>query len=392
MIFWELLRVFLLALCGLTGLFLLGGVVQEASQRGLSPDQILQVVPLLIPSTLPYTVPATVLFATCVVYGRLSHDNEITALRATGVHLGQLLAPAVVLAMLASAGLAALQYEIIPSSRQRLADRVMNDADELLYGMLKRHGCIRHPKLPFAVFVREVHGKQLIEPVFKQRDESGKYSLVAHAREAKLWTDIANDRICIFMPQCALSDSVGGALEGNLRDQYFEAEFPLSTFRDTQVRPMNLTWEQIDAKWDAILEARSVRAEEHRELMDRIVGDPAPTKAMKDLKHHLEYQESESRRVERALRAERQMRPALAIGGLCFVLVAFPVGIWFHRADYLSTFVSCFIPIVVVYYPLLLAGNNLAKEGRLPAVVSVWIADAVTFLIGAALIRRLFRQ
>src|SRR5205085_12630919 len=113
---------------------------------------------------------------------------------------------------------------------------------------------------------------------------------------------------------------------------------------------------------------------------------------MKDLKHHLEYQEAESQRVERALKAERQMRPALALGGLCFVLVAFPVGIWFHRADYLSTFVSCFIPIVVIYYPLLLAGNNLAKEGRLPAAVSVWIADAVTFLVGAALIRRLFRQ
>ena len=50
MIFWELVRVFGLALCGLTGLFLLGGVVQEASQRGLTPAQIFYVVPLLIPN------------------------------------------------------------------------------------------------------------------------------------------------------------------------------------------------------------------------------------------------------------------------------------------------------------------------------------------------------
>src|SRR4051812_21295720 len=99
MIFWELLRVFGLALCGLTGLFLLGGVVQEASQRGLTPSQILTVVPLLIPTTLPYTVPATILFAVCVVFGRLANDNEVTALRAAGVHLGRLLAPAVILAL-----------------------------------------------------------------------------------------------------------------------------------------------------------------------------------------------------------------------------------------------------------------------------------------------------
>src|SRR5205085_7824766 len=123
------------ALGGRTGLFLLGGVVQEASQRGLSPDQILQVVPLLIPSTLPYTVPATVLFATCVVYGRLAHDNEITALRAAGVHLGQLLAPAVAFAAIISVGLLVLEFKFIPQSRQILQDRVLADADELIYSM-----------------------------------------------------------------------------------------------------------------------------------------------------------------------------------------------------------------------------------------------------------------
>ena len=79
MIFWELFRVFLFALCGISGLFMLGGVVQEASQRGLSPSQIGVVIPLLLPTTLPYTVPATLLFATCVVYGRLAQDNEINA-------------------------------------------------------------------------------------------------------------------------------------------------------------------------------------------------------------------------------------------------------------------------------------------------------------------------
>ena len=85
MIFGELVRVFLLALVTLTGLFLLGGLVSEASQRGLSPGQVLTVIPLLVPNTLPYTVPATCLFAACVVYGRLAHDNEITAIKSAGV-------------------------------------------------------------------------------------------------------------------------------------------------------------------------------------------------------------------------------------------------------------------------------------------------------------------
>src|SRR5439155_13015884 len=97
MIFGELLRVFLLALAGLTGLFLLGGLVAEATHRGLAPSQVLFVIPLLVPSTLPFTIPATTLFATCVVYGRLAADNEVTAVKAAGVHLGRIIAPSVVL-------------------------------------------------------------------------------------------------------------------------------------------------------------------------------------------------------------------------------------------------------------------------------------------------------
>ena len=74
-IFLELAKVFAFSLVGITGIIVLAAIVVEASQHGLSPTQILEAIPLLIPSTLPYTIPATTLFATCVVYGRLSADR-----------------------------------------------------------------------------------------------------------------------------------------------------------------------------------------------------------------------------------------------------------------------------------------------------------------------------
>src|SRR6516162_7638389 len=87
MIFWELVKVFLMALVAITGILLVAGIIAEATQQGLGPKQILSAIPLLIPSTLPYTIPATTLFAVCVVYGRLSADNEILAIRSAGVNL-----------------------------------------------------------------------------------------------------------------------------------------------------------------------------------------------------------------------------------------------------------------------------------------------------------------
>jgi lipopolysaccharide export system permease protein len=74
------------------------------------------------------------------------------------------------------------------------------------------------------------------------------------------------------------------------------------------------------------------------------------------------------------------------------VLVGCPVGIWFGRRDYLSSFITCFLPIVLVYYPLMLCGMNMAKSGRFAPWLAVWPANIV--LAGAALMlyRRLLRN
>src|SRR5262245_53401253 len=114
MILWELAKVFVLCLVAVTGIVLMAGIIAEASQQGLSPAQILAIIPLIVPSTLPYTIPATTLFATCVVYGRLAHDNEILAIRASGINLLRVVWPAVVLGVTMSLATLVLYYRIIP--------------------------------------------------------------------------------------------------------------------------------------------------------------------------------------------------------------------------------------------------------------------------------------
>src|SRR5206468_3729214 len=97
MIFFELAKIFLLALLGITGIIVMAGIVAEATQQGLNPSQVLAAIPLLIPSSLPYTIPPTTLFATCIVYGRLAHDNEILAIKSAGINVMQVVLPGVLL-------------------------------------------------------------------------------------------------------------------------------------------------------------------------------------------------------------------------------------------------------------------------------------------------------
>ena len=90
--------------------------------------------------------------------------------------------------------------------------------------------------------------------------------------------------------------------------------------------------------------------------------------------------------------AEFWMRPALAGGCMVFALIGCPVGLWANRADYLSTFVVCWLPTVVVYYPLLLAGSNMGKDGKLPMPLGCWLANLTVGLAGVALTWRLLRR
>ena len=86
------------------------------------------------------------------------------------------------------------------------------------------------------------------------------------------------------------------------------------------------------------------------------------------------------------------MRPSLSFGCLCFILVGCPIGIMFSRGDYLGAFITCFLPIVIVYYPLMLCGTNMAKEGRFNEIPLVFAADAVVAMAGLGLIKVLLKN
>ena len=190
MILWELLKVFVMALLCITGILLMAGIVAEAAQEGLGPAQILAAIPLLIPSTLPYTIPATTLFACCVTYGRLAADNEILAIKSSGVNILMVARPGLLLGLAMTGVTMSLYWDVIPYSHRLLRRMVFDDAEEMLYSMLRKQHSVNFPSMPFAMWVEGVEGRKLINPVIKRRNPQGKTELTAGAKEAELHVDM----------------------------------------------------------------------------------------------------------------------------------------------------------------------------------------------------------
>lgn len=410
MIFWELVRVFALALTSLTGLFLVGMVVQQASQLGLSTGQLLAALPLLIPYTLPYTVPATTLFASCVVYGRLSKDNEAVALKAAGVDLFTVLRPAVVLGLLTTAATFALAHSLIPQTQAVLQQQLLKNPEEVLYNLLKRDRTFRAANFPFVLHVKDVQGKRLIDVVLKRRkmikDANGKdtwtgvYDFVARAREARLRVEMPPADRPETPPTLYIDPDrwVGGDDQlraSGLSNQPIGVPLPdIFSPKEIRDRPMNLSWDELPpkaAEFRAELEKVWALQEQNRDALGRATA-PEARKHLEGLDLGLKYQVEHFQRQVRNTECEYYMRPALACGCLVFAVIGCPVGMWANRADYLSSFVTCFLPTVFVYYPLLLAGSNMGRDGAVPMWAGVLAADAIVGLLAVVLVVRLIKR
>jgi lipopolysaccharide export system permease protein len=393
MIFWELFKVFGLSLLGITGIMLIGTVVAEASQQGFTLWQTLQIIPLIIPGTLPYTIPATTLFATCVVYGRLSHDNEILAIKAAGVNILHVVKPALFLGVAMSAVTMGLYYRVIPHTHYMLRTMFLKDVEELMYSMLRNTKQVTYPHLGYAIFAERVEGRKLINTIFKIRDAKGQPTTIVFAREAELQVNMNAKEVRVTMKTCEVcSMSPNNDVSGYFPERTEDVPLPDAFARDHESRPRALSCPQIlkHKQENQVLVARLL------EEMKEVDEHPEAFQGRHpDLKRHQENLDKEVATIRQKilqLDMEMQMRPALAMGCLFFVVIGCPVGIWFSRSDFLSAFITCFLPIVFLYYPLVLCGTNLAKEGRFVPALDIWAADAVMAVIGVVLFWRLLRN
>jgi lipopolysaccharide export system permease protein len=408
-IFWELVRVFALALTGLTGLFLIGLVVQQASNLGLSMLQTLEAIPLLIPYTLPYTIPATTLFASCVVYGRVAHDNEAVAMKAAGVNLHTVLRPAILLGTIAMLATFALAHTVIPRSQAALQRMLLKDPEELLYNLLKRDRTFKAGNFPYVIHVKDVIGRRLVDVVLKRKQmrtdangrkiPTGDYDFVVRAREARLRVALPDGDQPGAQPMLYIEPDrwVGG--DGDTRfsaDTNRPIGVPLPEMfsqKEMRNRPANIIWSELPAR---MREFRDVIATLDEDLVQfegmNAVADSVTQVKLQAHMRSIKFHQQEQRRLMRNLENEYYMRPALAVGCLVFAVIGCPVGIRANRADYLSTFVVCFLPAMAVYYPILLAGSNLGRDGKVPLHIGVFAADALGALLSVVLTWKLIRR
>src|SRR5437764_13468243 len=154
-IFADLLRIFLMASGALAGIMSFGGLLRPLTQQGLDASQVGKLLTYFTPAMTAYSFPIAALFATTVVYGRLSADNELTACRAAGLSLLSVAMPAFVLGLVVALVSFLFLSFVVPAFTLKAEEVVYSNIAKLIAGRIERSHQI--PLTTYTVFAQEAY-------------------------------------------------------------------------------------------------------------------------------------------------------------------------------------------------------------------------------------------
>jgi lipopolysaccharide export system permease protein len=374
------LKYFLITLLGLTLIVTVVMGVNEGLKRGLPPMVMLYVMPYMLPEMLGITIPVSLLLAVSIVYGRMTGTNEVVALKSLGINPMVIVWPVIIFAFLLSLGTIWMQEIAATWCRPSYARVIAESVEEIAYGMLRaNHSC----SLPqFSITVKSVEGQTLIQPTITIHDTESDSTTTVHATDAELHTDRRAQALNI------ICHHVDVDMEGKF--QYNDpAEWRHSVPIVNPGRNPGILEHHRD--WVAMYEIPEHIAKLKAEVFPLDQKRADLEASGKTLTQADSARLAELWRLIYRLQTEPYRRLSNGFTCLCFVLIGVPVAMLWRHADVLTNFFVCFVPILAVYYPLLMLSEDLSTSGKLWPI-SFWMSNTVCIASGILLLRRIVQH
>ena len=187
-IFRELIKVFLLATVTLTLIVSLGSLLRQIQDYGVGPVQVIRLLGYFLPITLTFVLPVGALFASTLIYGRFTSDNELNACRASGISMWTLVYPGLFLALLVAIANLVLSFHVVPEFAYRARKTVMADAKQILFRNIERKGYYNMPDSDYQIYAENVDSatNNLISVVVIKTNDQGQIDEIITAERAEI--------------------------------------------------------------------------------------------------------------------------------------------------------------------------------------------------------------
>lgn len=317
--------------------------------HGVKFDTVLQIAGYMTVSFLPAIFPMSLLFAVLLTYSRLNNDFETMALKAVGLHLGFIGAPGLVLALATAVLSAHTSFSLAPWGNRQF-ELLITKIGNQKTGINLREGTFSEGFFNLVVYANSVDSKsgklgQVF--IYDESDPANPLTIVAQRGEIMQEPGELNYSALLRLTSGDIHRQSSSHTKIRFATYDIKLASPMASgFR--QKSPPSLTRQELEEKLTEPL-------------------DPADF---------------------RILSAELHKRWAGAAVCIIFAFLGIGLGCGTGARSAKSGSTVIALGIIVVYWLLYVASENIARSGYVPAPLAIW---APNFLFSSAAIWALRR-
>lgn len=350
----EISIMFLFSLLIFTFALVAGNLIKLADlviNKGVDIVLVGKLFLFLVPFLLSYTIPMSALSANLLVFGRLSSDNEITAMRANGINLYRLTSPLII------AGVVLSLFSII------LNDRILSETHFASRKIVKNIG-LKTPSayLEAGTFIKSFKGYIIfINKVDKNKLKGIRIYQLQEGRPTRTIIAKGGEFITLENQNAIKLKLINGTSdEPNPKNPMHFYKLNFKTYY--------LTMNMDEAMTSADYIQKKPKEMNFQEIKNEI---------KKLGLHHIDAP---------ALIAEFHRKVSISFASLIFIIIGISLGIFTRRGEKTVQFAVA-LGVIVIYYLLMAGGMAISLKGIQPIALWMYLPNILLAIFGIILFK-----
>ncbi len=319
---------------------------------------VLAFIALVLPFSLTFTIPWGFLTALLLVFGRMSADNELIALKSNGVSVPRICVPVFLLAIVLTLICFWINIEVAPRAEQAMTRAVLDIATSNPASLFRADEVV--DKFPDRrVYVGKKDGDKLLNIIVFELDDEFLPKQMIYAREGVLTPDPENSRLLLRLFNARFE-------QRDEKDPRDVSKIQQGIVMQEGVFPISL-----QKFFEEFQGTRRMSSYTLSELVDFLAKGAG------------------NRHTEAVVEFNKRFSASLACAA--FVLIAVPLGITAHRKETSVGFALSLIIAFTYFFFIIMADTFRNNASAYPAVL-IWIPNVLFFALGSFLFLRLSKR
>src|SRR5688572_28406986 len=353
-----------------TFVLLLGNVLKEILgllvSGQVSVGLVLKAVGLLIPYVMAYVLPYATLTAVILVFGRFSADQELTAVRASGMSLISLIKPIHILSLLLCGLCAWFNLSVAPRCRGAYKNIIFQLSSRSIANLITEDRFI--DEIPgIVLYIRKKNGDNM-EDIRLYNLENNQIKSRISAKSGVIRYDDSSQNIYFELSNVVSEVRVDH--DPSKEEQFIGPPAPEkpsdwipAQFGGLETSPIDLTKLMNNKRRLKLSEMTHTRLKEERERLENLGIGTMP------------------------VRVQMHQQAAFSFACFAFTLIGIPLAIQAHRRE-TSIGVAIALALLLLYYAFFVAGEALSTRESLNPHLLMWAPNILFQVIGVVLLKR----